>query len=79
MKKNKNRRSGKFSFFSFIIINISLLFIFGLLYFFQTNIFPLIPINGIIPNLFIIFILIIGLFGNNVLVISFGIISRIIY
>jgi rod shape-determining protein MreD len=53
------------------------LLIFGLLYFFQVNIFPLIPINGVVPNLFIIFILVIGLFGNNFLAITLGIICGI--
>ncbi len=77
MKKYKNRRREKLNIPALIFISIILLLVFGLLYFLQANIFPLIPINGIVPNLFVIFILVIGLFGNNFLAILFGIISGI--
>ena len=77
MKKFKSKNRTKLNIPSLIIIFIILLLIFGLLYFLQANIFPLIPINGIVPNLFVIFILSIGLFGNNFLVITFSIISGI--
>ena len=77
MKKYKNRRREKLNIPALIFISIILFLVFGLLYFFQANIFPLIPINGIVPNLFVIFILVIGLFGNNFLAILFGIISGI--
>ena len=77
MRKYKNKSKNKLNIPALIIISLILFFVFGLLYFFQTNIFPLIPINGITPNLFVIFILIIGLFGNNFLALLFGIIIRI--
>lgn len=75
MKKLKNKRRAKLNIPALIVISIILFLMFGLLYFLQTNIFPLIPIKGITPNLFVIFILIIGLFGNNFLAIIFGIIT----
>lgn len=74
MKKYKNRKREKMHLPSLIFISFILLLVFGVLYFFQTNIFPLIPISGITPNLFVIFILVIGLFGNNFLALLFGII-----
>jgi len=76
MKKFKNRKRAKLNIPALIGISFVLLFIFAILYFLQTNIFPFIPIHGIVPNLFVIFILIIGLFGNNFLAILFGIIVR---
>ena len=79
MKKFKNNRRNKLNIPALIIISLILLIVFAILYFLQTNIFPLIPISGIVPNLFVIFILVIGLFGNNFLAITFGIVSRIIY
>ena len=75
MKKLKNKRRAKLNIPALILISIILFLVFALLYFLQTNIFPLIPISGITPNLFVIFILIIGLFGNNFLAILFGIIT----
>lgn len=77
MKRFKGKRRNKVNILSLTIISLILLLIFGLLYFFQVNIFPLIPINGVVPNLFIIFILVIGLFGNNFLAITLGIICGI--
>ena len=77
MRNTRNRRRDKLNIPALIIISIVLFLIFGVLYFLQTNIFPLIPINGIVPNLFVIFILIIGLFGNNFLAILFGVIIGI--
>ena len=75
MRKFKNKRRAKLNIPALVVISLVLLLVFGLLYFLQTNIFPLIPISGITPNLFVIFILIIGLFGNNLLAIIFGIIT----
>jgi rod shape-determining protein MreD len=77
MKKIKNRRRNKVNISSLIIISIILFLIFQVLYFLQANIFPLIPIAGIVPNLFVIFILVIGLYGNNFLALLFGIIAGI--
>lgn len=75
MKKFKNKRKEKLNISSLIIISMVLLVVFGVVYFLQTNIFPLIPISKVYPNLFVIFILVIGLFGNNFLAILFGLIS----
>lgn len=79
MRKFKNKRKAKLNIPSLILISIILFLVFCILYFLQTNIFPLIPISGITPNLFVIFILIIGLFGNNFLSIIFGIVVRNVY
>ena len=79
MKKYKNKRKEKLNIPALIMISIILFFSFIFLYFLQANIFPLITINGITPNLFVIFILMIGLFGNNFLAIMFGIIVRNVY
>ena len=79
MRKYKNRRKEKLNIPALILISLILLLTFGFLYFLQANIFPLITINGVTPNLFVIFILVIGLFGNNFLAILFGIICRNVY
>lgn len=57
-----------------VAIVIGLLLGFFLVYFLQVNIFCSFTIAGISPNLFIIYILFIGLFANQILGISFGII-----
>lgn len=54
-------------------IVIGLLITFLMVYFLQVNIFSNFTINGIKPNLFVIFVLFIGLFANQFLGISFGI------
>lgn len=77
MRKIKNRRRAKVNIPALIIISIVLFLVFQLLYFLQSNIFPMIPIAGIVPNLFVIFILVIGLYGNNFLAMFFGIICGI--
>ena len=77
MKRVKNRTRTKFNIPVLLGIIIILSLIFGLLYFLQANIFPLIPLHGVTPNLFVIFILIIGLFGNNFLAMLFGIVIGI--
>lgn len=56
-----------------IAIFIGLLFGFFLIYFLQVNIFSSFTIAGVAPNLFVIYILFIGLFANQILGISFGI------
>ena len=53
---------------------ILLILIFFLIYFIQTNIFSSFTISGISPNLFIIFILFIGLYSNQALGIGFGVV-----
>ena len=67
---NKKRISLK----STLLVAIILFIIFIILYFLQANVFSELTIAGIKPNLFVIFILVIGLFGNNFLAILFGII-----
>lgn len=59
-------------------IFIGLLFGFFLIYFLQVNFFNTFTIAGVAPNLFVIYILFIGLFANQVLGISFGIIVGLI-
>jgi len=54
-------------------IVIGLFITFLIIYFLQVNIFSNLTINGIKPNLFIVYILFIGLFANHFLGISFGI------
>ena len=70
---NKKRISLK----STLLVAIILFIIFIILYFLQANVFSGLTIAGIKPNLFVIFILVIGLFGNNFLAILFGIICGI--
>ena len=52
-----------------------LILTFIIIYFFQTNLFNWFTIAGIMPNLFVIFILFIGLFAGIKVGIPFGIIS----
>lgn len=61
-------------------IGISILFFitFLIIYFLQANLFINCKIAGVMPNLFIILILYIGLFANTVQAITFGIIMGII-
>ena len=61
-----------------IAIVICLILCFFLIYFLQINIFSSFTIAGISPNLFVIYILFIGLFGNQILGISFGVIIGLI-
>ena len=55
-----------------LIINFIIIFIL------QENIFQNFTIAGIMPNLFVIFILFVALYGNSILGISFGVISGLI-
>ena len=59
-------------------IVIGFIITFFIIYFLQVNIFSNFTINGVAPNLFIIFILFIGLFANQFLGISLGIFVGII-
>ncbi len=56
----------------FLII-VSLILTFFLIYFLQINIFNNLTIAGIKPNLFVIFVLFVGLFANSTLGIAMGI------
>lgn len=55
------------------IINISLILTVFLFYFLQADFFTWFNIAGVMPNLFVIFILFIGLFGNKTMGIIYGI------
>lgn len=69
----KGRRKSRINIFAMFIISLILLITFLIIYFLQANIFPSITIAGVVPNLFIIFILFIGLYGNSFLAIMFGV------
>ncbi|MBP3596002.1 MAG: rod shape-determining protein MreD [Clostridia bacterium] len=56
------------------IITIILFIVFLIIYFLQANFFPNYTIAGVAPNLFVIFILFIGLYANQKLGVIFGII-----
>lgn len=58
-------------------INIILIIIGFIIYFLQSNFFNIFTIAGVKPNLFIIYILFIGLFGNRVIGIAYGVIVGI--
>ena len=55
-----------------VLINIGLVLIGFIIYFLQANFFSWFTISGIKPNLFVIFILFIGLFGNRSMGIIYG-------
>ena len=59
------------------IINLALILIGFIIYFLQANFFSWFTINGIKPNLFVIYILFIGLFGNRSMGIIYGAFSGI--
>lgn len=55
-----------------VLINIGLVLIGFIIYFLQANFFSWFTISGIKPNLFVIFILFMGLFGNRSMGIIYG-------
>lgn len=58
---------------------ISLLILtFLVIFFLQANIFQMCTIGGIMPNLFILFILFIGLYSNTTMGVSFGVVCGLI-
>ena len=59
------------------LINITLILIGFIIYFLQSNFFNWFTIFGIKPNLFIIYILFIGLFGNRSMGVVYGSITGI--
>ncbi len=77
MRKIGNIRKQRVNFGSNLLVAVLLIIAFIIIYFLQANVFSNFTIAGIKPNLFIIFILIIGLFGNNFLSILFSIICGI--
>lgn len=77
MRKIGNIRKQRVNFGSNLLVAVLLIIAFIIIYFLQANVFSSFTIAGIKPNLFIIFILIIGLFGNNFLSILFSVICGI--
>ena len=75
IKNLNNSKEIKMRKFSIIVI---LILVFFLIYFLQVNIFGTFTIAGIKPNLFVIYILFIGLFANHVTGISFGVICGLV-
>ena len=61
-----------------IITVIALMIVFFFIYFLQVNVFGTFTIAGIKPNLFVIYVLFIGLFANQTLGISLGVIFGLI-
>lgn len=61
-----------------VLIGILLFLVFIFIYFLEVDFFPLIPIAGIIPNLFIVFILFVGLFANSIFAIGFAVIGGLL-
>ena len=55
-----------------VLINLALILIGFVIYFLQANFFSWFTIGGIRPNLFVIYILFIGLFGNQIMGIVYG-------
>lgn len=56
-----------------LLINILIIITFIIIYLLQVNLFSGLKIAGIMPNIFVIFILFIGLFCNKISVVSYGI------
>lgn len=77
MRKFSNVRKGKINIFAYMLVALSLAVAFIIIYFLQANVFSNLTIAGVKPNLFVIFILFIGLFGNNFLSLLFGIVCGI--
>lgn len=61
-----------------IFIGIMLFIVFMFIYFLEVDVFPFITIAGIIPNLFIVFILFVGLFANSIFAIGFAVVGGIL-
>ena len=61
-----------------IIINISLIILSIIIYLLQENFFSWFTINGVMPNLFIIYVLFIGLFSKKTMGTIYGIVIGLI-
>ena len=61
-----------------ILINIFLIITFIIIYFFQVNLFSWLKIAGVMPNLFVVYILFIGLFYNKIAGVTYGIVFGIL-
>lgn len=60
------------------LINIYLIIIAFVIYFLQSNFFNWFTIAGVMPNLFVIFVLFIGLFGNKLMGAIYGMVIGLI-
>ena len=54
------------------LINLALIVLGFIIYFLQSNFFSWFTISGIKPNIFVIYVLFIGLFGNRIMGILYG-------
>ena len=61
-----------------IFIVLCLIIAFVIVFFLQANIFQVFTISGIMPNLFVIFILFIGLYSSTTMGVSFGVFCGLI-
>ena len=61
-----------------ILINIILFITFIIIYFLHSNLFNWFKIAGVMPNIFVIFILFIGLYSNKITGITYGILSGLL-
>lgn len=61
------------------VINIVLIITIFIIYFLQSNFFTWFNISGIMPNLFVIFVLFVGLFANKLLGVVYGVLAGIIW
>ena len=55
-----------------VVINIALVLLIFVCYFLQSNFFSWFTIAGVSPNLFVIFIVFVGLFGNKFMGVTYG-------
>lgn len=62
-----------------VVINIVLIITIFIIYFLQSNFFTWFNISGIMPNLFVIFVLFVGLFANKLLGVVYGVVVGIIW
>ena len=56
------------------IINILLILTTFIIYFLQSNFFSWFTISGVMPNLFVIYVLFIGLFSNRLTGVIYGVV-----
>ena len=60
-----------------VVINLVLVLVGFLIYFLQANFFNWFTIAGVKPNIFVIYVLFIGLFGNKSMGILYGIVCGV--
>lgn len=61
-----------------LLINVLLFITFIIIYLLHSNLFSWFKISGVMPNLFVIFILFIGLYSNKITSITYGIITGLL-